>query len=68
MIQGYADTGNKNRFICNICWVRVASSTWNVLWFWKNNERRFRSLEKLIEESDVDVYRRIHDKSNEAEN
>jgi len=39
----------------------------HVLWFWNNNERRFRPLEKIIEESDLEVYRRIHDKSNEAE-
>jgi len=50
------------------CWVRLGSSTWNVLWFWNNNERRFRSLEKIIEESNLEVYRRIHDKPNEAEN
>ena len=28
------------------CWVRLGSSTWNVLWFWNNNERRLRLLEK----------------------
>jgi len=28
------------------CWVRLGSSTWNVLWSWNNNERRLRLLEK----------------------
>jgi len=55
-------------WLSDYCWVRLGSSTWNVLWFWNNNERRFRSLEKIIEESKLEVYRRIHDKPNEAEN
>jgi len=24
------------------CWVRLGSSTWNVLWSWNDNERRLR--------------------------
>jgi len=24
----------------SLCWVRVASSTWNVLWPWNTNKRR----------------------------
>ena len=30
----------------NNCWVRLGSSTRNVLWLWNNNERRLRLLEK----------------------
>jgi len=36
----------KQRHFKGMCWVRLGSSTWNVLWFWNNKERRLRLLEK----------------------
>jgi len=33
-------------FIVDQCWVRLGSSTWNVLWSWNNNKRRLRLLDK----------------------
>jgi len=30
--------------ITSICWVRLGSSTCNVLWSWNNKERRLRLL------------------------
>jgi len=27
-------------FLAAYCWVRVASSTWNVSWLWKTNKGR----------------------------
>jgi len=37
------------------CWVRFASSTWNVFWFWNKHNRRFQLL-KTDKESDLATY------------
>jgi len=44
------------------CWVRVASSTWNVLRFWKINKRRFQLLLKASQERDLEICWRIHER------
>jgi len=38
--------GPKRANLATLCWVRLGSSIWNVLWSWNNNERRLRLLEK----------------------
>jgi len=42
------------------CWVRVASSTWNVWRFWNTNKGRLQLLQKTNQESDLEACRRSH--------
>jgi len=43
-------------FVCfctwlGMCWVRVASSTWNVLRFWNTNKGRFQLLQQQVKKA-----------------
>jgi len=33
------------------CWVRLASSTWNVSWLWNTNNKGFQLLQKQVKKA-----------------